>query len=237
MTNEDIDIDELAEKVSERIDIDDLDTGKVSDDRWLLSRRQLAAIAGSAISAGTLASLGIGSADAQAASGQIGNSSNPVDIESVDINNSGTISTTDIDVSGSAGSLNTDDISNSGQISSVEYLSSTDPLTLRPASADVGLTQSRVSLSDDSAATADASNSGILFITSREGQRGSGLFFTRFSGVTTIQTNNSTNQGSTTLSGTTGPDGSLNVSRNGNTLNIENRTGRNEEYIIFQLGP
>jgi hypothetical protein len=99
---DDIDIDELASAVAEK-----LDTGKLSDDRWLLSRRQLAAIAGSGLGAGALSALGIDEASAQT-SGQAGTIGTPS--QRVDAN------IQDLDVSGSAGSLNTDDISNSGTI-------------------------------------------------------------------------------------------------------------------------
>jgi hypothetical protein len=84
--DQDVDIDKITRKVAER-----MDTGKVSDDRWLLSRRQLAAIAGSGLGAGALSALGISSAQAQTSGqvGAVGTSSQRVDLfaQDVDIGN------------------------------------------------------------------------------------------------------------------------------------------------------
>jgi hypothetical protein len=49
-----------------------------------------------------------------------GGSAEFTDVESEDINNSDTISTTDLDVSGSAGSLSTDEITNSGTMQTTD---------------------------------------------------------------------------------------------------------------------
>jgi|AKVG01.1.fsa_nt_gi hypothetical protein len=103
--NDDIDIDELAERVAQK-----MDTGRIGDtDRFMLSRRQLVAIAGSGLGAGALGALGIGEASAQNSgqAGTIGTRSSPVDVEAQDINsatitNSGQVTTQDLNVTGSA---------------------------------------------------------------------------------------------------------------------------------------
>jgi hypothetical protein len=89
MTKDDnIDYDRLASKVAE-----EMDTGRIGEtDRFMLSRRQLAAVAGSGIGAGALASLGIGSVEGQTAAGTIGTSSSPVNVEAQ------TVTTQDIDI-------------------------------------------------------------------------------------------------------------------------------------------
>jgi len=65
--------DDIADRVIEK-----LDPGKHGD-KWLLTRRQLAAIAGGGLSAGALATFGIDTAEAQAA-GQVGTDTDPVDV-------------------------------------------------------------------------------------------------------------------------------------------------------------
>jgi hypothetical protein len=110
-----IDYTKLAEKIDPSRIVEQMDTGRIGDsDRFMLSRRQLAAIAGSGLGAGALSALGIGSADAQTSgqAGTIGQSgSGEVDIFSQDITNSGQLTTTGLDVSGVAtgvGQLTTD---------------------------------------------------------------------------------------------------------------------------------
>jgi len=71
----DVDTETLAEQV-----IEELDPGQVIDNKVILSRRQLVAIAGSGLSAGALAALGLEEASAQTGPvGQVGTSSEPVD--------------------------------------------------------------------------------------------------------------------------------------------------------------
>jgi hypothetical protein len=66
----------LAEQV-----IEELDPGTVIEDKVILSKRQLIAIAGSGLGAGALAAIGADEATAQSAAGQVGTSSEPVDVE------------------------------------------------------------------------------------------------------------------------------------------------------------
>lgn len=68
------DLDRLADRVAAR-----LDPGAYGD-KVLLTRRQLAAIAGGGLSAGALTALGFGQSEAQSAVGQVGTSSSPVDV-------------------------------------------------------------------------------------------------------------------------------------------------------------
>ena len=75
------DIDAVADAVLER-----LDPGTVIDNKIILSKRQLLAIAGSGLGAGGLAALGISEASAEGAAGQVGTDTEPVDVEAWDLN-------------------------------------------------------------------------------------------------------------------------------------------------------
>jgi len=68
-------LDQLADRVLER-----LPTGRVADDRWVLSRRQLLGVASGALSVGALGVAASEDASAQTAAGQVGTSSSPVDV-------------------------------------------------------------------------------------------------------------------------------------------------------------
>jgi DNA polymerase III delta prime subunit len=94
MTQDEIDYTKLAAQIDPSRIVEEMDTGKVAEDRFMLTKRQLAAIAGSGLGAGALGALGIGEADAQTASGQIGTASNPVSIEAADFSASGNASVT-----------------------------------------------------------------------------------------------------------------------------------------------
>lgn len=74
----DADLDAVADRV-----IDRLDPGQYGG-KILLTRRQLAALAGGGLSAGALATLGIDTAAADAA-GQVGTDADPVDVFGFDI--------------------------------------------------------------------------------------------------------------------------------------------------------
>jgi hypothetical protein len=97
MTQDKIDYSKLAEQIDPEQIVAELDTGKVAEDRFILTKRQLVALAGSGLGAGALSALGIGSADAQTASGQVGTSNNRVDLFAQDL-----------DLAGSAGDLTAD---------------------------------------------------------------------------------------------------------------------------------
>lgn len=93
-------------------------------------------------------------------------------------------------------------------------------------------TNVELTIADDDVASIDVSGSGLLSSASNlhyiNGQTGSetGLFLGAFNLLTTAASNSAiTNQGQTALTGTDGPDGSLNIARDGNSLLIENRTG------------
>lgn len=59
-----------------------------------------------------------------------------------------------------------------------------------------------------------------------------------FNNLVTEALSNATNQGNSTLSGTTGPDGSINISQDGADLTLENRSGGSLDivYIIERSG-
>jgi hypothetical protein len=69
----------LASDVAE-----ELDTGRYGD-RFVLSRRQLLSIAGGSAGVAGLTALGVDPATAQSAAGQVGTSSEPVDVEAYDL--------------------------------------------------------------------------------------------------------------------------------------------------------
>lgn len=87
-----LDMDELASTV-----VDHMDPGKYGD-KWVLSRRQMVALAGGGLSVGALASLGVSDAQAQTAVGTIGTASSPVDVEAASINTSQSITENGQDV-------------------------------------------------------------------------------------------------------------------------------------------
>jgi len=72
----DTDTSELARAV-----INELDTGTVVEDKIVVSRRGLTALIGAGLGTGALSMLGVEKASAQSAAGQVGTSSEPVDLE------------------------------------------------------------------------------------------------------------------------------------------------------------
>jgi len=114
-----------------------------------------------------------------------------------------------------------------------------DTNTLEAAEATIGNTtfeSDTVSLSDDSATTIAVAKDQIIWVLA-DSNNATGNFLSTFGQIDTIKTGDKlTNQGGgTTLSGTTGPDGSVNVSREGNDLNVENRLGSSTEVDILRL--
>jgi len=83
---DDPDTEALAEAV-----VAELDTGTVVDDKIVVSRRGLTALIGAGLGAGALSMLGVDKATAQQAAGQVGTSSDPVDVEANLINGGGPI--------------------------------------------------------------------------------------------------------------------------------------------------
>jgi len=70
------DVSELARSV-----VQELEPGTMIEDKLILSRRQALAIATGTVSASALLGFATGTADAQSAAGQVGTSSQPIDVE------------------------------------------------------------------------------------------------------------------------------------------------------------
>ena len=120
------------------------------------------------------------------------------------------------------------DLTNLGSVSTNE--ASTTPVTRSGESFDVA---------DDDVISFTAPRDGILFVHADFGNA-SGLFHYReFNNLDSIVTGgNAENEGTgTTLSGTTGQDGNINVAKDGNTIFLENRTGgqRTLSYSLIGL--
>jgi len=79
MPDSETDESELAQRV-----VDELDPGSIVEDKVILSRRQVVGLATGTLSVGALA--GFGEAQAQSAAGQVGTSSEPVDVEAAQVN-------------------------------------------------------------------------------------------------------------------------------------------------------
>jgi len=88
-----------------------------------------------------------------------------------------------------------------------------------------------VELSDDSVTSIDKSQRSFIFITY---PLNAGLFSGGFDTISSLGKSGGFNVvgGDTTLSGTTGTDGKMNVSVNDNILYVENRTGSQEGVNI-----
>lgn len=89
MDSEQIDHDRLAEQVVQK-----LDPGTVIDNKIILTRRQLAAVAAGTLSVGALLSAGAGEASADTAGG-IGSEDDPIDAELASVNGGGVVSAGD----------------------------------------------------------------------------------------------------------------------------------------------
>jgi len=160
-----------------------------------------------------LAGAGLMAGTASAGSNQvgtIGSASQPVDLESEDINNADTVTTNTLD----AVSVNTD-----------ETVINNVPI----------LMESFQDVNDNTSVTLNVSEFELINISTSFGGC-TGIFFTRFNGIDNFIFGRSmSSQGGTPLTGTTGPDGDLNVSRVGNTLHIENRLGSQRDVVIFSF--
>jgi len=109
--------------------------------------------------------------------------------------------------------------------------------TIRNDGFDKGLKIDSVTINNDDATSVDSTAYSFVFISAISEERGVGQFTTDFSTITTVNKSNISNEGNTVLSGTTGPDGTLNVSIDANTLYLENRTGTNPaDFTVFQIG-
>jgi len=142
-----------------------------------------------------------GQASAQSAAGQVGTSSEPVDVEAA------TVTATDVNTD----SVNTDQTT----INGINYLSET------------------VTIADDAVGTIDVSDFELLTISG--GFTGCGAFLICGFGriANSLLGRKTTELGGTPLDGTTGPDDSLNIARDDNTLYLENRLGSEQEYTVF----
>jgi hypothetical protein len=86
--DDDTDTDALAAAVADELDtealareaVTELDTGTTVGDKILISKRGLGALVAGGLSVGALATLGVDEATAQQAAGQVGTSSEPVDV-------------------------------------------------------------------------------------------------------------------------------------------------------------
>jgi len=106
--DDDTDTDALAAEVAAELDADtselaravikELDTGTVVEDKIVVSRRGLTALIGAGLGTGALSMLGVEKASAQTAAGQVGTSSEPVDIEAATITASNSITENGQDV-------------------------------------------------------------------------------------------------------------------------------------------
>jgi hypothetical protein len=85
---DDTDTDALAAEVAAELDaeaiareaVTQMDTGTTIGDKILISKRGLGALVAGGLSVGALATLGVDEATAQQAAGQVGTSSEPVDV-------------------------------------------------------------------------------------------------------------------------------------------------------------
>jgi len=100
-----------------------------------------------------------------------------------------------------------------------------------------------VTVADDDVATLDIpsneNNEAMIFVraeTSGPGDNG-GLYHTAFASLNAaaLGSNHSNEGGTNTLSGTDGPDGSLNVSKEGTTLYMENRLGAESDVVVYEV--
>lgn len=97
-----------------------------------------------------------------------------------------------------------------------------------------------IDLSDDTAtsiSTPSAENNNVmLWVTTTSGDC-SGIFQSAFGTINDAALgSNITNQGNfTTLTGTDGPDGSLNVSKDGTDLYLENRTDSTIDVYVWEM--
>lgn len=230
----------------------------------ILSRRQFAAAASGVLSAGALMALGVDEASAQAA-GQQGTASSPNDMfaYNLDVQNGATFNGTDIDNVGSLSTeetvldQETDDgtdrhvIKRADGTEVAEIYHNGNDTVIDPlvGSVDVqGAFKSPVvtgdlvkevttlTIADDDVATIDAQNGYYSKLIGDGSGKKNGIFGHSFNRLDTIFAGaDVTNQGNTDLTGTDGPDGSINVSRDGNTLNVENRLGSEQQVVVTNL--
>jgi len=104
------------------------------------------------------------------------------------------------------------------------------------ASGETSVTLITRDIFPDEAESIDATDVRFLYLFgSGPGDNISGIFGTNSDEMNTFGKNGINNEGSTTLGGTTGPEDSLNISRDDDTVFLENRTGvvRNVAVLSF----
>ena len=113
------------------------------------------------------------------------------------------------------------DITNAGSVSTntVEV----DNYELREFSATVA---------DDNAVSFDGEGVKLVNVLGGRASAQSGIFGSSFNSVYTYGAQGMSNEGQSALSGSTGPDGSLNISRDGNTIYVENRTDSQQRLVV-----
>jgi len=93
-----------------------------------------------------------------------------------------------------------------------------------------GIHEFNENVPDDGVASVTLNTGSALSYVSATTDGAVALFITEFDNlIDGLVGTNATNQGNSVLDGTTGPDGSLNISRDGNTFYFENRTATEEE--------
>lgn len=141
-------------------------------------------------------------------------------------------------LTGTSGLTNTDDgiirDSTTGRV----YGISRGDIALQPTASKQGYEPVNVTLQTDEATTLDPTNVGMVFVSSRNASVAAGSFGLTSGNVITFYQNNMSNEGSTTLTGTTGTDGKVNIAYDGTDLYIENRSdfASSESFTLILAG-
>lgn len=89
---------------------------------------------------------------------------------------------------------------------------------------------------DDDVVEFDLTRDTIFLVNGEGSSAAAGMFSSSFDNLTTAAAEtNLSNEGNSDLTGTTGPDESLNISRDGNVGHIENRLGSEEEIHVTEF--
>lgn len=202
----DAQLDQLAQRLAPH-----LPTG-THGDNVILSRRAFAAAVGGTLGASGLVALGVDPAAAQAA-GQVGTSADPVDAFVYDLDVANALQS-DLDAGGNS-------LTNVGSLSTGNSTKDSESY----------------SLGDDESVDTYANNADhSLVFMSGDGSNNHALFTLQFNGITIAMIgSNVTDQSNSDLTGTTGPDGSVNISQSSSILQVENRTGDPIEFDIVAL--
>jgi len=212
--------------------LEELDTGTVVGDKVVVSRRGLLALAGTSLGAGALATLGVGTAAAadgtqDTSTGDVtGNNGGGVDVYLDELRDPGGDEVFDVDDTGAINAA----------VSGREWLFdsvSTDELNLNP----ITTITDEITLSDDSSTElTDFAESQLVWVAGETGiEGGHAVFLATFTRIDLAAQRDVTTLSNTVLNGTTGPDGSLNLSMARTDLQIENRIGSERDYIITRF--